>query len=149
MPHILHAGSMDAPAMARIHKTGFAHPWDEGILRNLINRPECLSLAAFEASQELVGFIITRQTMDECEILTLVSNSRKRRSGIANSLLVHALELSRLREARRMFLEVASGNRAAINLYTKHGFVEISRRSGYYRQGRGSPEDAIVMARDL
>ena len=147
--HILHAGSLDAPAMARIHKSGFAHPWDEGALRNLMDKPNCLALAAFEASRELVGFVMTRQADEECEILTIVSDSKKQRSGVANSLMAHVLELSRLRKATRIYLEVASGNKAAIALYQKHGFEEISRRAGYYSQGRTTPEDAIVMARSL
>ena len=108
--------------MAVIHKTGFAHPWDEGALRNLMDKPNCLVLAAFEAPRELVGFIMTRQAKDECEVLTIVANSKKRRAGIASLLLAHALELSRLRGASRMFLEVASGNNAAIALYKKLQF---------------------------
>ena len=147
--HILHAGSLDAPAMAAIHKTGFAHPWDEGALRNLMDKPNCLALAAFEAQRELTGFIMTRQADDECEVLTIVANSKKRRAGIASLLLAHALELSRLRGAKRMFLEVASGNTAAIKLYEKYSFEEISRRAGYYTQGRNAPEDALVMAKQL
>jgi len=147
--HILHAGSLDAAAMARIHKTGFSHPWDEGALRNLMDKPNCLALAAFEASRELVGFVMTRQAADECEILTIVADGKKRRSGVASSLLAHALELSRLRNASRMYLEVASGNKAAIALYEKYGFEEINRRLGYYQQGRSVAEDALVMARAL
>ena len=135
--------------MASIHKTGFAHPWDEGALRNLMDKPNSLALAAFESPRELVGFIITRQAGDECEVLTIVANSKKRRAGIASSLLAHALELSRLRGAHRMFLEVASDNKAALALYEKHGFKEISRRTGYYQQGRNAPEDALVMAKQL
>ena len=147
--HILHAGSSDAPAMARLHKAGFAHPWDEGALRNLMDKPECLTLAAFAGERRLVGFVMTRQVGEEAEILTIVSDPKHRRTGIASSLLLHALELSSLRRATRMFLEVASGNSAAIALYQKHGFAEISRRSGYYRQGRDAPEDAIIMSRPL
>ena len=135
--------------MARLHKTGFAHPWDEGALRNLMDKPNCLTLAAFAGDRRLVGFVMTRQADSEAEILTIVSDSHHRRSGIASSLLMHALELSRLRAATRMFLEVASGNKAAIGLYEKHGFVEISRRQGYYRQGRDAPEDALIMSRPL
>ena len=135
--------------MARIHKTGFAHPWDEGALRNLMQKPNCLALAAYEAPRDLVGFILTRHAADECEILTIVTNSKKRRSGIATALLAHALELSRLRQMKRMFLEVASGNKAAIALYQKYGFEEISRRTGYYQQGRKTPEDALIMAKTL
>ncbi len=147
--HILHAGSLDAPAMAAIHKTGFAHPWDEGALRNLMDKPNCLALAAFDAQRELIGFVMTRQADDECEVLTIVANSKNRRAGIASLLLAHTLELSRLRGAKLMFLEVASGNTAAVKLYKKHGFEEISRRAGYYQQGRNAPEDALVMAKQL
>ncbi len=147
--HILHAGSLDAPAMAAIHKTGFAHPWDEGALRNLMDKPNCLALAAFEMQRELAGFILLRQADDECELLTIVTNSKKRRAGIASALLAHALELLRLRGANTIFLEVASGNKAGIALYNKYGFQEISRRAGYYTQGRNAPEDALVMEKKL
>jgi ribosomal-protein-alanine N-acetyltransferase len=147
--HILRADSLDAPAMARVHKTGFAHPWDEGALRNLMDKPNCLTLAAFESPRELVGFIMTRQADKECEILTIISNNKKRRSGIATALLTHAFELSRQNNTDHMFLEVASGNKAAIALYKKHGFKEISRRKGYYQQGRNTPEDALVMSKQL
>ncbi len=147
--HILHAGSLDAPAMARIHKTGFAHPWDESTLRNLMDKPDCLTLVAYEGERELAGFVMTRQAADECEILTIVANKKKRRTGVASALLAHALELSRLREVSRMFLEVASGNKPAIALYKKHGFEEVGRRSSYYQQGRSQPEDALIMAKPL
>ncbi len=147
--HILHAGSSDAPAMAALHKDGFAHAWDEGALRNLMDKPGCLTLAAFEGPRILVGFIMTRQAKDECEILTIVAQTKKRRSGIATALLAHAIELSRLRGSKQMFLEVASNNKAALALYEKQNFREISRRNSYYQQGQKSPEDAIVMAKQL
>jgi ribosomal-protein-alanine N-acetyltransferase len=43
-----------------------------------------------------------------------------------------------------VFLEVATKNTAAIKLYEKCGFVEISRRKGYYEN-----DDAIVMKLDF
>jgi len=135
--------------MARLHRAGFAHAWDEGALRNLMDKPECLTLAAFGGERNLLGFVMTRQVEQDAELLTIVSDSRHRRAGIASALLRHVLELSRLRGANRMFLEVASGNSPAIHLYEKHGFAEVARRAGYYRQGRDAPEDAIIMSRAL
>jgi ribosomal-protein-alanine N-acetyltransferase len=41
-----------------------------------------------------------------------------------------------------VFLEVATRNTAAIRLYEKCGFVEISRRKNYYKD-----DDAIIMKR--
>jgi ribosomal-protein-alanine N-acetyltransferase len=44
-----------------------------------------------------------------------------------------------------MLLEVDAHNEAALAFYRRHGFLEISRRPGYYRAGT----DAVVLARDL
>lgn len=69
----------------------------------------------------------------------------RRREGIARELLAAALVVAHQQGARRMLLEVAMDNVAAISLYEAYGFTEISRRPGYYREGA----DALVMQRDL
>ena len=47
--------------------------------------------------------------------------------------------------ATAMFLEVATGNAAALALYTGAGFVEVGRRRRYYADGR----DALVLRVNL
>jgi ribosomal-protein-alanine N-acetyltransferase len=42
---------------------------------------------------------------------------------------------------------VRASNRAAIALYRRAGFIDVSVRRGYYRNAGGS-EDAVVMACD-
>ena len=44
---------------------------------------------------------------------------------------------------RTVLLEVAEGNESARHLYRGDGFVEISRRRGYYPDG----ENAVIMQR--
>ena len=51
--------------------------------------------------------------------------------------------------ARRMILEVATDNPAAIHLYEKLGFKKLSERQGYYARPDGKPATALVMAREL
>jgi ribosomal-protein-alanine N-acetyltransferase len=51
--------------------------------------------------------------------------------------------------AKKLFLEVAADNAAALKLYTKLGFAKVSERKGYYPRPDGTPATAIVMARDL
>ena len=51
--------------------------------------------------------------------------------------------------ARRLFLEVAADNPAALRLYGRLGFAKIGEREGYYTRADGRPATAIVMARDL
>ena len=51
--------------------------------------------------------------------------------------------------SRRMILEVAADNPAAIRLYDKLGFTKLSERQGYYARPDGQPATALVMARNL
>jgi ribosomal-protein-alanine N-acetyltransferase len=97
-----------------------------------------------ELDSRIAGFLVSRQVFGgdatsppELEILNLAVRPRFRRLGIASALLRQQL-------ARRAtyFLEVRESNVVAQRLYRQLGFVEIARRSGYYR----SPvETAIVM----
>ncbi len=53
---------------------------------------------------------------------------------------------ARKAESRRLYLEVAADNVAALMLYQRLGFEEIGRRRGYYeRVGRPS-EDAVNLS---
>jgi ribosomal-protein-alanine N-acetyltransferase len=51
--------------------------------------------------------------------------------------------------AKRLILEVATDNAAAMRLYDKLGFKKVGERKGYYPRPDGTPATAIVMARDL
>ena len=53
---------------------------------------------------------------------------------------------ARKAEARRLYLEVAASNAAALRLYQKLGFAEIGRRKGYYERPGSPPEDAINLS---
>ena len=59
-----------------------------------------------------------------------------------NALLDH---LFKTIKAERFLLEVRVSNTAAIELYKKLGFIELSRRKDYYPTAQGR-EDAIVFA---
>jgi len=49
-----------------------------------------------------------------------------------------------LAHSKTIYLEVRSSNHAAIHLYDKHGFNEMSVRKDYYRAKEGR-EDAVLM----
>ena len=51
--------------------------------------------------------------------------------------------------ARTVFLEVDEHNAAAIKLYARAGFREVSRRANYYRSDGGQSTDALVLRRDF
>jgi len=74
---------------------------------------------------------------DEREILNLAVAMEYRRLGVASALIEHDRK-----RGGTVFLEVRESNAAAIDLYKSTGFVEISKRRGYYDN---PPESAIVM----
>jgi ribosomal-protein-alanine N-acetyltransferase len=51
--------------------------------------------------------------------------------------------------ARAVFLEVGEHNDAAIRLYDRAGFREVSRRPNYYPGAGGEAAAALVLRRDL
>ena len=58
----------------------------------------------------------------------------------ADAVISHMVENDLL----SLFLEVRKSNLAAVNLYKKHGFINVRVRKDYYND---PVEDAIVMTR--
>jgi ribosomal-protein-alanine N-acetyltransferase len=98
---------------------------------------------------EIRGFILTRATSYDAEILTLAIEPIFRRQGLARMLTDAAAQLAATLGAESLFLEVAEDNPAAIALYANLGFVQVGRRRGYYARAGATPVDALVMRRDL
>jgi ribosomal-protein-alanine N-acetyltransferase len=98
------------------------------------------SAAVVDADGLVLGWVAVRG--DEPADLTRIAvHPDARRRGIGRALVAGAVELARSNGADRMLLEVAATNGPALQLYRSAGFVEISRRRGYYRPG----VDALVM----
>lgn len=96
-------------------------------------------LVADEGS--VVGYavlLVSPVAEDVVEVLRIAVAPAERRTGIGGQLLTVALDRC---AGRTVMLEVAAGNESALGLYAGFGFVEISRRRGYYAGG----EDAVIM----
>ncbi len=79
------------------------------------------------------------------DVQRVVVDPEHRRHGLGHAVLQHLLDRARDRGCQEVLLEVREGNTAAVGLYTGHGFVEISRRRGYY----AAQQDALVLRLDL
>jgi [ribosomal protein S18]-alanine N-acetyltransferase len=84
-----------------------------------------------------VSLIVPEFVEDPVDLTRIAVAPSVRRTGVAAALLSAALDSV---AGRVVLLEVAEGNDAAIALYRGAGFVEISRRRGYYGDG-----DALIM----
>lgn len=94
-----------------------------------------------EGDGAVVASIEILHGVDDAEILNIETLPSHRRQGLAQSLLVEAFDWARQNQRQVVWLEVRAGNDAAVSLYRKTGFVQISTRKRYYSDG----EDALVM----
>jgi len=80
--------------------------------------------------------------VDEAHLSNIAVRESHRRHGVAEHLLIAALDVAIERNAAFMTLEVRPSNAAAQALYEKCGFVEVGVRRGYYSDNK---EDAVLM----
>jgi ribosomal-protein-alanine N-acetyltransferase len=94
-----------------------------------LSSAECL-LAAEE--DDIAGFILSELDGPLSHIITLDVAEAHRRSGVG-SLLLNAAEKSYSAQGvRTMFLETAVNNHAAVNFWSRHGYVVEGMLKRYY-----------------
>ena len=147
-PGLSEATSRDAAAIAALHAASFRRGWSEQEVEGLLTDRHVIAHRAM-TGRTIAGFIISRLVEDEAEILSVAVAGSRRGRGLARNLLnLHMRRLAAL-GARAVFLEVDEHNAAAIRLYDRAGFHEISRRPNYYPGARGKAVAALVLRRDL
>ena len=147
-PGLSEATSRDAAAIAALHAASFRRGWSEQEVEGLLTDRHVIAHRAMVGSA-MAAFIMSRSVEDEAEILSVAVARPRRGRGLARNLL--NLHLRRLAAfgARAVFLEVDEHNKAAIRLYDRAGFHEISRRPNYYPGAGGKAVAALVLRRDL
>lgn len=100
------------------------------------------------APDNAIGFALTRQVLEEEEILLIAIRPAWRARGMGKRLLQDVIDRARQRGVSHLFLEMRDGNSARY-LYDRFGFETIGRRIGYYRGAVGGPIDAITFAKDI
>jgi ribosomal protein S18 acetylase RimI-like enzyme len=98
-----------------------------------------------ESGGNVAGFILAELAPDEGHIITLDVLENCRRQGIGSLLLDAGEKEAAARGGRRMVLETATTNKAAIALWRKHGYREIATLQNYYGRGR----NALKMAKQI
>ena len=142
----------DLPAVAQLEQATQLDPWTvEQVLAiaPLLGSGEYTGTVLRDA-QGVVGYLIARLFLDECEILSVGVAPNARGNGLGQRLL--QAFLSQLPEqTEQVHLEVRVSNRAAQRLYARQGFVEVGRRKAYYAvmntDGQAGREDALLMSK--
>jgi [ribosomal protein S18]-alanine N-acetyltransferase len=147
-PALSEASSRDIAAIAALHGQSFRRGWSEQEVEGLLTDRQVITHRTTTGAK-LVGFIMSRRAADEAEILSVAVARSSQGRGLARKMLdLHLRRLAAL-GARAVFLEVDEHNKAAIRLYDRAGFREVSRRPNYYPGAAGTPAAALVLRRDL
>lgn len=144
---LLWAAPDRAAEIAALHKRLFDPAWDEQAIASLLEHPAATSLVAVAGEPKaIVGFIIGQLAADEAEIISVASAPDWQRFGLGRMLVEGLVRAARRGEAKRLFLEVAEDNEAALALYRSLGFSEVGRRKRYYERPGAAAVDALVLA---
>jgi ribosomal-protein-alanine N-acetyltransferase len=136
----------DIPQVHEIERLSFSTPWpayafEQELTANRLAR-YVVARAGAPEGERVVAFAGVWLMVDEAHITTFGVHPEWRRQGIGRRLLLRLLELALELGARRMTLEVRTGNLAAQALYRSFGFTVTGRRRAYYTD---DGEDAFVM----
>lgn len=126
----VYASEEDVKDIAQMETDYFPDSWSgNSVLTHIKNQ----RVIALKFGETLLGYCIFMTAADEGEILRIAVDKKLRGAGLGKKLLSSVLCEMKEDGTNEVFLEVRSGNQAAIALYKSVGFEEIGIRKGYYR----------------
>lgn len=143
------ATSADIDALLIIENQSFPSPWPRQHFLSELEKPYSTVLLAcspIDTPQEILGFIIFWQIIDEMHILNLAVDPAHRRRGLGRRLILKAIALAQEHDLKTVWLEVRPSNQAALSLYHALGFQHVATRKRYYDD---TGEDALILCLSL
>ncbi len=133
----------DVKEIAAMESKYIYHPYSEAVLSEMLKNPNCLALKVME-EDVLAGYISGQFVIDEFNINNVVIKEAYRRKGFASALMDEVIKICKREKVKKLYLEVATGNEAAKELYAKFGFKFSYERKKYY-----GDESALVLIKSL
>ncbi len=141
-------GLEDIEQVQEIDRLSFALPWPKSSYKFEISdnfRSRCWVVEQQPpdgAAARVVAMAVIWLVIDEAHIATIAVHPDYRGLGIGRRLMDVIIANAHQEKMLSATLEVRAGNRAAQDLYTSYGFVEVGRRPRYYQDNQ---EDALIM----
>ena len=136
---------MTPAEMAVLHRaepTG-QRAWSEAEFSAMLSAGNALSVTCD------AGFAVGQVIVDEAELFLIMTKPEYRKQGVGHRILATFEQQAFQNAGRRIILEVADTNEAALALYSANGYQQIAVRKNYYTFPNGSHADAIVMEKCL
>lgn len=103
--------------------------------------------------ERVLGYAGLDLAGETADVMTIAVDPALRGRSLGTTLLNQLVDRAETSGAAQVMLEVRADNEAAIGLYTRHGFVEVHRRRGYYPPGGlRQPDqrvDALIMRKEV
>ncbi len=132
----------DLPDLVRLEEACFSAPWTRKMLTAELTGNQFAHFLVARDAGGIIGYLCYWIVFEEVRLMNLAVVDSMRRRGIAAGLVDEALRTGLAHAATRALLEVRASNQAALALYRRFGFVEVSTRRQYY----ANPiEDAVLM----
>lgn len=129
--------------MMEIEKALFANEaWSQPVFKSELDLiPDQRMYWVATESGKVVGYSGVAVIDDFADVATIAVAKDFQRKGIGTKLFQQILDYAKDHEVHRVFLEVRTNNKTAIEMYKKYGFEIVAERPNYY----GPALDAYVM----
>jgi ribosomal-protein-alanine N-acetyltransferase len=131
----------DVDVIADIEDSAYFAPWPRAAFTASIG---IYPAFVMEKNTQIIGYAIFSAVQDEAHILNLVIKPSLQGQGFGKLLLRFLLEILLQNHVKRISLEVAQNNEAALRLYQSLGFMQEGMRKEYYLTPHGRI-DALIL----
>jgi len=129
-----------------IEQESFSQPWSRKSLLDETRRKNAFCFVALDNAGHVAGYTGMWHIVNEGHINNIAVAESHRRQGVGALLISALIVTANLHKMIGLTLEVRVGNRAAMALYHKFGFVVEGYRKNYYQHPN---EDAVIMWKHL
>ncbi len=136
----------DIQRVYQINQECKASNWHEQHFHYEIEENAFSHLYVLLENETIIGFIGFWITFEQCQLTNLAIAKKWQGKGFSKQLMLYMIEVATEAECEFITLEVRVRNLVAQQLYNHFGFLEVSRRKGYYTDYQ---EDAIIMVKAL
>lgn len=138
----------DIEQVLEVERASFSQPWSAEVFSATLLLPYAhyyvAELSDDSGNTRIIGECGVRDIFGEGEITNVAVLPKFRGAGVAGRMLGALLKDSLEKGMTAFTLEVRAGNRPAIALYRRFGFVTEGVREGFYDE---PVEDALIMWR--
>lgn len=134
----------DVKEVSLLEKECFSMPWTEASIKKEMENKDSL-FCICEIDEKVVGYAGMYYVYPEGDITNVAVTKDYRGQGIAKKMLDFMFEEARKDGVTEYTLEVRVGNKNAIYLYEKLGFLSVGIRKNFYDNPK---EDALIMRKN-